>query len=208
MLAEKRYEILQNNVCWTTDPDEYQRVRGDTSIMLAIWRELRFGGDLPLCPILVTDDTEGLSGDGSTLACYRTFTDGSTCIVLDVTACVVSAFFTRQTLYKVIAESLLHEMVHHWCRVNGIKDTEADGTHNEAFRDAARAHGLTCRKGTQGFNRTRVRPGGWQSFMRIAEGIHAYDAWRGFDDELMPTLASLMRTTHVAESVAWALMAA
>lgn len=42
-----------------------------------------------------------------------------------------------------VCATLLHEMVHLYCYVNGIKDTSRGGTyHNKRFKAAAEAHGL------------------------------------------------------------------
>ena len=42
-----------------------------------------------------------------------------------------------------VAATLLHEMVHYHCFVNGIQDSSRGGTyHNRKFRDIAEAHGL------------------------------------------------------------------
>jgi rubrerythrin len=46
-----------------------------------------------------------------------------------------------------IVTTLLHEMVHLYCSVNGIKDTSRSGTyHNERYKAVAEAHGLIITK--------------------------------------------------------------
>lgn len=43
-----------------------------------------------------------------------------------------------------ICATLLHEMVHYYCHVNGIKDTSRGNTyHNKRFKEIAESHGLT-----------------------------------------------------------------
>ena len=43
-----------------------------------------------------------------------------------------------------ICATLLHEMVHYYCHVNGIKDTSRGNTyHNKCFKEIAESHGLT-----------------------------------------------------------------
>ena len=39
---------------------------------------------------------------------------------------------------------LVHEMVHYWCKQNGIKDTSKSGYHNKKFKDAAEKFLLKC----------------------------------------------------------------
>lgn len=42
-----------------------------------------------------------------------------------------------------ICATLLHEMVHYYCHVNGIKDTSRGNTyHNKRFKTVAESHGL------------------------------------------------------------------
>ena len=42
-----------------------------------------------------------------------------------------------------ICATLLHEMVHYYCHVNGIKDTSRGNTyHNKRFKEIAESHGL------------------------------------------------------------------
>ena len=43
-----------------------------------------------------------------------------------------------------VCATLLHEMVHYYCHVNGIKDTSRGNTyHNKRFKEVAESHGLT-----------------------------------------------------------------
>jgi hypothetical protein len=54
-------------------------------------------------------------------------------------------YLTRSN--EAIVTTLLHEMVHLYCTVKGIKDTSRFGTyHNENFKRAAEAHGLNITK--------------------------------------------------------------
>lgn len=42
-------------------------------------------------------------------------------------------------------DTLIHEMVHIYCRENGIKEVSRNGSyHNKKFKEIAEAHGLTC----------------------------------------------------------------
>ena len=43
-----------------------------------------------------------------------------------------------------VCATLLHEMVHYYCHVHGIKDTSRGNTyHNKRFKEIAESHGLT-----------------------------------------------------------------
>lgn len=55
-------------------------------------------------------------------------------------------------------DTILHEMVHLYCRENGIKEVSRGGKyHNGKFKEIAEAHGLTCYKcGQYGWN---TKPG-------------------------------------------------
>lgn len=45
--------------------------------------------------------------------------------------------------YMEVMKTLLHEMIHHYCFVNGIKDTSRGGTfHNKQFKKASEEHGF------------------------------------------------------------------
>ncbi len=59
-----------------------------------------------------------------------------------------------------IASTLLHEMVHLYCQMNGIKDTSRAGNyHNKNFKTAAEEHGLICEKVPKsGFGCTEPTP--------------------------------------------------
>lgn len=49
--------------------------------------------------------------------------------------------------FEEVAGTMLHEMVHLFDLLNGVKDCSRGGTyHNAKFRDAAEAHGLTVEK--------------------------------------------------------------
>ena len=44
-----------------------------------------------------------------------------------------------------LIDTILHEQVHLYCEMHGIKDTSRRGTyHNKRFKEQAEAHGLTC----------------------------------------------------------------
>lgn len=50
--------------------------------------------------------------------------------------------------FPEIATTLVHEMVHHFCNSQGIKDTSRAGWyHNDAFRTACEEHGMEFPKG-------------------------------------------------------------
>lgn len=175
---------------YTTDPNAYIELRGDVCFMHAIWNFTEFGGALRPVAVFPTDDTFMIGTDDGAGAYYSgCYSRANRFIIIDTAAAVRSATSGMgYTLYRNMAEVMLHEMVHQWCHENGIQDTEADGTHNERFRDAARAHGLVCHMGTMGYNQTHVRKGHWAPFYKMAK--------------LAPTnLARRMRTTHMGADV-------
>ena len=49
---------------------------------------------------------------------------------------------------------LLHEMVHYACDLRDVATVDANGWHNEVFRDEAQAHGLACQLDNRGWNVT------------------------------------------------------
>lgn len=58
-----------------------------------------------------------------------------------------------------IAETLIHEMVHHFNQRNGIKDCSGSQYHNKKFRDAAQAAGLLVEEmAPYGWARTSLGP--------------------------------------------------
>lgn len=58
-----------------------------------------------------------------------------------------------------VVGTLLHEMVHLWCLSKGIKDTSRQGWyHNDEYRKAAEAHGLTVEKTKNGWSKTDLAP--------------------------------------------------
>lgn len=51
--------------------------------------------------------------------------------------------YARQGPIENVCATLLHEMVHYYCHVNGIKDTSRGNTyHNKRFKGIAESHGL------------------------------------------------------------------
>ena len=59
---------------------------------------------------------------------------------------IVAESLKRPT--EEIVETLLHEMVHLWCSLEGIKDTSNNYVyHNNKYKTEAEAHGLEVKKG-------------------------------------------------------------
>lgn len=59
------------------------------------------------------------------------------------------------SVYEGILDTMVHELVHCWCHLNGIQDCNPNSDyHNENFRDAARTHGLECELGANGWSAT------------------------------------------------------
>ena len=60
--------------------------------------------------------------------------------------------------FEQVAETLLHEMVHLYNLQEDVRDTSRGGTyHNQKYKDAAEAHGLTVEKDKKyGWNKTKL----------------------------------------------------
>lgn len=155
---------------YTTDPDTYRTLVHDVRQMWDIWNRTEFGGKLQQVAVWPTDDTLciGVDGERDTKIC-GCYIDSLRLIMLDTTANILDARSgLGGTLYHHLAETLLHEMIHQWCHERGIVETEKDGTHNLAFRDESRKHGLIAHIGTAGWNCTHVRKGHWKPFYDLA----------------------------------------
>lgn len=171
----------------TTEWDRIREIYEDARLMHEAWNVAEFGGELapvPVIPLLTpyVNSYEALMGESYTLGFYSPRALGTGAIFLGVPEAVIEARQTGQTIYRSIAQTLLHEMCHQYACEHGINDVEADGIHNAAFRGIARAHGLVCHRGAWGWNRTMVRKGHWSSFYELVSfGV-----------------AHRMRVTHVA----------
>lgn len=91
----------------------------------------------------------------------------------------ISTYYLNRPIEDVVA-TLLHEMVHLFCSVNGIKDTSNNGLyHNQRFKEAAESHGLMIEKAPKTYGWTITTPSlelldfieqqGWNDF-QMAEG--------------------------------------
>lgn len=69
--------------------------------------------------------------------------------------------FGFSSVYVVMAESLIHEMTHYYCYLNGIEDVDETGSHNENFQQAAREHGQECEAGENGLSTTGITLESW-----------------------------------------------
>ena len=78
--------------------------------------------------------------------------------------------------------TLIHEMVHHYCAVNGIKETSRSGTyHNQRFKEQAEKRGLIIDYNSKiGFSVTHpsdelisfIQEQGWQSVSLARQGAY------------------------------------
>lgn len=92
-----------------------------------------FGGQLP--PVVITVQSSPKAyGHYTTWDAWHTDTDGYREINLGA-----------ETLNREVSEvlaTLIHEICHHYCAVNGIKDTSRGGTyHNKKFKEVAESTG-------------------------------------------------------------------
>lgn len=88
----------------------------------------------------------------------------------------IGAESLKRPVAEVIA-TLLHEMVHNYCHVNGIKDTSRSGTyHNKRFKEECEKRDLIITKANViGFSITRpteeifqlVEDHGWEERIRL-----------------------------------------
>ena len=108
-----------------------------------------FGGELPV-PIITVQSKPGSYGHCSVAKVWQK-PDGQT-FELNIAAEVLN-FPIEETL-----DTMLHEMVHLYCRVHGIKETSRGGKyHNGKIKEEAEKRGLTCYQcGQYGWN---TKPG-------------------------------------------------
>lgn len=108
-----------------------------------------YAGALPV-PIITVQSKPGTYGHCTTAKVWQR-KDSST-YELNIAAEVLN-YAIEETL-----DTMLHEMVHLFCRENGIQEVSRGGKyHNGKFKAIAEAHGLTCYKeGIYGWN---TRPG-------------------------------------------------
>lgn len=105
--------------------------------------------ELPV-PIITVQSKPGTYGHSSLTKVWKKREDDA--YELNIAAEVLS-YPIEETI-----DTMLHEMVHLYCRENGIKEVSRGGKyHNGKFREIAEAHGLTCIKcGQYGWN---TKPG-------------------------------------------------
>lgn len=106
-----------------------------------------FSGEL-LVPIITVQSKPGTFGHCTTAKVWQRKDGGA--YELNIAAEVLN-YPIEETL-----DTMLHEMVHLFCRENGIKEVSRGGKyHNKKFKDIAEAHGLTCVPcGQYGWNTT------------------------------------------------------
>lgn len=113
-----------------------------------------FNGELPPITINV-ENLKGTDFDAFYEASQRV-PRGS--IILRIVIGLHNAYFeeTDTILYPVIL--IAHEMIHLYCFLHNIKDTDPNGYHNEHFLQAAESHGMYCREWTPeiGFSDIRL----------------------------------------------------
>ena len=106
-----------------------------------------YAGELPT-PIITVQSKPGTYGHCTTAKVWRR-ADGGT-YELNIAAEVLN-YPIEETL-----DTMLHEMIHLYCRERGIKEVSRGGKyHNGKFKSIAEAHGLTCVPcGQYGWNTT------------------------------------------------------
>lgn len=106
-----------------------------------------FNGELPV-PIITVQSKPGTYGHSSVAKVWKRPDDNA--YELNIAAEVLN-YPIEETL-----DTMIHEMVHLYCRENTIKEVSRGGKyHNGKFKAIAEAHGLTCvRCGQYGWNTT------------------------------------------------------
>lgn len=106
-----------------------------------------FDGELQM-PIITVQSKPGTYGHSSTAKIWKRKNEDTYAINI---AAEVLNFPIEETL-----DTMLHEMVHLYCRERGIKEVSRNGTyHNKRFKEIAESHGLTCIPcGKYGWNTT------------------------------------------------------
>ena len=106
-----------------------------------------FSAELPV-PIITVQSKPGTYGHCTTAKVWQRKNGGA--YELNIAAEVLN-YPIEETL-----DTMLHEMVHLYCRENGIKEVSRGGKyHNGRFKAIAEAHGLTCVPcGQYGWNTT------------------------------------------------------
>lgn len=106
-----------------------------------------FAGELPV-PIITVQSKPGTYGHCTTAKVWQRKDGGA--YELNIAAEVLN-YPIEETL-----DTMLHEMVHLYCRESGIKEVSRGGKyHNGKFKAVAEAHGLTCTPcGQYGWNTT------------------------------------------------------
>lgn len=106
-----------------------------------------FGGGLPV-PIITVQSKPGTMGHCSVAKVWQRKEDKTH--ELNIAAEVLN-YPVEETI-----DTMLHEMVHLYCRQHDIKEVSRGGSyHNKKFKEIAEAHGLTCyQTGKYGWNTT------------------------------------------------------
>ena len=95
-----------------------------------------FSGELPV-PIVTVQSKPGTMGHCSVAKVWRRKEDKTH--ELNIAAEVLN-YPIEETL-----DTMLHEMVHLYCRQHDIREVSRGGSyHNKKFKEIAEAHGLTC----------------------------------------------------------------
>jgi len=134
-----------------------------------------FGDELPRPGIALDNFAEVLGAD--TLAAFYTPEEipalEKPAMFIDLTGIdKVMGAGLAESWAGALADTMLHEMVHYHCYLNGIKDHDEKGAHLESFRDEARAHGLDCewREGGD-WSMTAISASGLASIARALDDV-------------------------------------
>lgn len=145
-----------------------------------VWNTACFNGELPSIDEDVPDGLSvfakdmsdvtkaagGYLDDAQELGCFGKAIFINT---VAITSAISGDYCQFSNPYRLIADCMLHEMVHLWCDLHDINDVDPCGLHTEDFKQSANSHLLECEEGIEGFNKTFASSDAWDAFYRVAD---------------------------------------
>lgn len=127
---------MQKGHCTMKKTDKMSRTVSQLEHMYNAINSDFFESALPI-PVITVQSKPGSFGHSSVSKVWKRSYDSA--YELNIAAEVLT-YPIEETI-----DTLIHEMVHIYCRENGIKEVSRNGVyHNKKFKEIAEAHGLTC----------------------------------------------------------------